>query len=512
MAMTFRSILFVADDGTEAGAREAPEILGDLNLDQIIDGITAGKEEYDLKPFFYAPLGEPDAVLYRQEVMRDLEDERLFAAVEEFAGGIRRMREELERVKKLYYEYQKHWWFVDAVEAYCAAVRGLGATLERAEPASRGFRGLKEYVAEYMASAAFTTLGEEARRVKEQLAAIQYSLIIKDDALTVQGYEGEADYSIAVEATFRKFAQGEGKDYRVKFPERVEMNHVEAAALDFVAKLNGKAFATLERFCAAHAGYLDATIGRFDREVQFYLSYLRYIRELEEAGLLFTLPALSTVEKDIAVEEGFDLALAKKLAAEKRRVVTNDFRLGGPERIIIVSGPNNGGKTTFARMFGQLHYLAGVGCKVPGRAARLYLADRIFTHFEREEKVADLRSKFEEDLIRVHEFLKLSTSRSIVVMNESFSSTSLKDAVFIGQKVMRRIIGKDLICLFVTFIDELAALSDTSVSMVSTIVPGDPVSRTYKIVRRAADGRAYAMAVAEKHRLTYEQLRERIVA
>ena len=513
--MSFRSILF-ADDPAEAGTAVEADVLRDLNLDQIIAEITAGKEEYDLEPFFHAPLGKQDAILYRQEVTRDLDDERLASAIEQFATAMRRMREELTRAEKLYYKFQKQWWFVDAVEVYCGAVGQLAEALGKAEPASRGFRGLRDCLAEYVRSAGFAGLHTEAGEVKKRLAEISYGLIIRDDSLSVRAYQGEADYSVAVEETFRKFAQGEGrreaKDYRIRFHERIDLNHVEAAALDFVAALNPEAFASLEEFCTRQAGFLDERVKRFDREVQFYLSYRRSVRELEKAGLPFVLPELATEQKRIAVRNGFDLGLAQKLARSGERVVGNDFFLEGQERIIIVSGPNNGGKTTFARTFGQMHYLASLGCKVPGREARLFLADRIFTHFEREEKVENLRSKFEEDLVRVHDILARATERSILVMNESFSSTSLKDAIFIGRKVMQQIVEKDLICVFVTFVEELARLSDTTVSMVSTIVPGDPASRTFKIVRRPADGRAYAMAVAEKYRLTYEQLRQRIAA
>ena len=68
----------------------------------------------------------------------------------------------------------------------------------------------------------------------------------------------------------------------------------------------------------------------------------------------------------------------------------------------------------------------------------------------------------------------------------------------------------DLYCVWVTFIDEVAALGGKTVSMVSTVVAENPAQRTYKIVRRPADGLAYAMSIAEKYRLTYDMIKQRI--
>jgi DNA mismatch repair protein MutS len=507
----FESVLFDHSHGGERMENLGePSSFRDLNLDQVVESLTAGREEYNLKPFLYNPLHSVDAVQYRHEIMRDLEKDAVFASVDAFAQRMRVMREQLAQVDKLHYRLQKQSWFRDAVETYCTAVTVLNEELAAVELDSRGLVALRAYLADHTDSDAFKELTAETRTVKEGLAQVRYSLHIKGLRVTVDRYGGQPDYSAEVQETFAKFKQGAVEDYRVAFHSSADMNHVEAIALDKVATLHPEQFAALARFCARHRDYIDATVGAFDREVQFYVAYLEYINEFKQAGLPFCYPRVSARSKAVRALDAFDLALANKLVPEHTSVVCNDFELSDPERLLVVSGPNQGGKTTFARMFGQLHYLASLGYPVPAREARLFLPDQLFTHFEREEDLSTLRGKLEDELVRIHEILEEATSDSVIVMNESFTSTTLRDAVVLGKAVLSQITERDLLGVCVTFVDELACLGDATVSMVSTVVPDNPAERTYRIVRQPADGLAYAAAIARKYGLTYDALKERL--
>ena len=88
----------------------------------------------------------------------------------------------------------------------------------------------------------------------------------------------------------------------------------------------------------------------------------------------------------------------------------------------------------------------------------------------------------------------------------------MHDARFLGTKLITKLKRLGALCVYVTFVDELAALGDQVVSMMSTIVPDNPAERTYKVVRKPADGLAYALAIAEKYDLTYPRLRDRLGA
>lgn len=505
MNVEFQSILFI---NSSICNTSEPNFFGDLNLDQIVETVISKKHQYNLNLFFYTPLQSHKEVIYRQEIMKDLQNDKLYNCVDEFPNGMNLMKEQTEQLKYLTYPLQKEYAFLLAADYYCITVKIFKNNLSDVNFHSEGFIKLYEFLSQYIKSNDFVFLHKEVELLKKSLADIQYCVRIKNNHIQVSNYLGEEDYSREIESFFYKFRQGNVKDYTYKYSHPCRMNHVEAKILELVAELNSETFTHLSQFFQQNQSFVNASISRFDREIQFYITWLDYIESFKKAGLSYCYPEITSNKSDVFCKNCYDLALTKKLLEEHKSVICNHFDLKNKERIIVVTGPNQGGKTTFARMFGQVHYLAALGCLIPGNSARLFLPDQIFTHFERIENSNSLNGKLKDDLIRANTILQTATQNSLLIFNEIFSSTTLKDAIFLSKKIMDQVSSLDLIAVWVTFVDELASYNEKTVSMTSIV--DDNASRTFQIIRKSADGLAYAASIAKRHRLTYEQIKERI--
>jgi hypothetical protein len=209
--VTSPSLLFREVPGPrDAGERDEDRSFErDLNLDQVVAAIAADREERDLvTETLFGHLRDADAVRYRQEVFRDLDDPDLLGEIRRFADLMAEVRRHLNQLAAMHYRYQREGWLLDAAAIYCEAVRSLAAHLASARLSSRALLAFRDYLARYVAVTAFTALEGETKDRKDALGRIRYGTRIKGDRVEVTRYAGEADYSAAVLETFERFKQG----------------------------------------------------------------------------------------------------------------------------------------------------------------------------------------------------------------------------------------------------------------------------------------------------------------
>ena len=510
--MDYRSILYTSDPPRLS--EEPPEAFNDLGLDTLIRFFKRRLEDRVaslVEKLWYTPPDRIEDALYRQEVFADLEDPETLKAIRKFVDEFSNIVSLLHHAEEYASGYQREGMFLGAAMEYVDIVEELLEALKKSRIRSRGLLSFKKYLEDYVSSERFLALKRGAERVAKLLSSIRFCMEIKGSTITV--YEkcrsGE-DYTVYLEKLFERF-RVPGED-GAKEPEwRIEYyrGHVEEAILELVAKFYKEPFEELSRFYRDNRGFVDKGIARFYEEIQFYLSYIDLMELIRSKGLHFTLPRLQLEDGEEYCIDCFDIALALKYAEEGKKVVANSFQFRPGERIIVVTGPNSGGKTTFARMVGQVYYLAKLGVPVPGRRAELCFVDAVYTHFPRGEDVENMRSKLEEDLVRLRGILEKATARSVIVINELFSSTATYDAARLGKKILEKIRSIGSRCIYVTFVNELARL-DYVASYVAQVDPKNPEIRTYRVIRQPATGLTYARLIARKYGLTYEDIVSRV--
>ena len=506
----FYSILFDKKTKTDTYSPDST-LLIDTNLDQVIKSVVSYKKDFDIEHFFYLLCDDIQTIDYRQNVIQDLLRDRFYIKVDEFSQKMLKTKRYRQIIKKFDEEIYKKSWFFQMVVDFNKALLEFLSLLNKAKITSKGFTLLKEHIANYIKSDDFIFMQKEMYSLKEELSAITYDITIDGLTFKVKRYEDEEDYTKEIDKLFEKFNQNE-EDEKIEchYEKNRGTNHVNAKILDFVSKLYPQTFGKLDNFYKKYSDIIDETILTFANEVEFYISYLNYIEDIREEATDFCLPKLQTQEKRVEIKDGFDLALAYNLSQKGKKTVTNDYIFKNSKRIMIVSGANQGGKSTYARAFAQIIYLSKLGLLVPAKEADIFLFDKIFTHFEKEEKVYSLKSKLQEDLSRVHQMLLSSTPRTLIILNEIFSSTSFQDALFLSREIIKKIDKLDAFCIWVTFIEELNQMSDKCISMVSQVDTDNINKRTYKILPKKADGKAYAASIADKYHLNYEQILKRI--
>ncbi len=182
--------------------------------------------------------------------------------------------------------------------------------------------------------------------------------------------------------------------------------------------------------------------------------------------------------------------------------VPNDVEFSPDERILIITGPNMSGKSTYLRQVAIIVLMAQIGSFVPASDAEIGLVDRIFTRIGAQDEIYAGQSTFMVEMVETAQILSHATPRSLIVLDEIGRGTSTYDGMSIARAVVEYIHNNPRLCcktLFATHYHELTALATVLPKVsnynVAVAEEGDKVIFLHKIVPGGAD-RSYGIHVA----------------
>lgn len=484
-----------------------PKFFYDLNLDQIVQDIMDETKLYDLRSFYYYMAKEED-INYRLNVLKDMENPFIYQSIVDFGIEIRKAKEYLNNVGLSEYEVQKHKWNLDSAECYIRSVLKLSSKLGEGKLTSEGLLSFHEWLKNYMVSEEFVQLKDDTESLMKQFDEMKFHIKLKRDRVIIKAGYLEENYCKQLQDTFKE--ENEEEHFYQKNPFGTALlSALEGKVLDVLKKPYEQTFLELLEYDKKHKNFIYSMINEFELESQFYLAFCMYREKLQENKFHFCYPMIDRKQK-FEVIKGYDLALAKKNASQNKEVIFNDCYLNEGEQFFVITGPNQGGKTTFARALGQIVYFASIGLMVPCETACFPLFDGIYTHFAMDENPDNGTGKLKEELLRLKEMMEHKTNHSFVIINEIFTSATSYDAYLMGKKAMNYFLDSDCFGAYVTHIYELTKDDSRIVSLMATLKSEESNIRTFKIIRSQADGRSYANSIVEKHHMTYREIKELI--
>lgn len=501
ISMKENNLLFCEENS--AGIKISETTLQDLNIDQIIRAIQEGDSFYQVEAMYRRFPKTKREEQYRRDIFQALKGDSSWEVMNRFSEDMKQAHQAAEKEAEVGNEVQKRAWHLNGAFHYCRAVESLWE-LVSAEAAARaeGLKKFGQYLEEYKKGETYTAMCGRVDELADVFYRSPIVLSVQNNKMYVDWDTTKKRYDRRLQSYFTE----EKRQCRSPFLGTPQMSELELEIISILEKKNPEAFQKLESFYQDYPEFLDETIVRFEKELQYYRLFLKFMRSMEKQGLSFATP-LEREETAMSARGLYDLALAYQNRHYKSRVVENDFYYGTDEFFFVINGPNQGGKTTFARSVGQLVYFAKMGFDVPAKSANVHFYQTILTHFSAEESVLTGKGKLKEELERMEPLMRQTEEPAFVILNELFTTAANYDARIMGKRVLDFFMGKGCRGVYVTHLEDLEQISEKIVPMKAAI-DEDGHRRTYKIERGKIASFGYAGDIVEKHRLTYGQLKE----
>jgi hypothetical protein len=423
----------------------------DLELATLFDAMALG-DEFLFRVAQRALLSSSrdlDTILYRQSVLKDcLRHPSVVRQIYDLAV------EAIERQKK------DHWWW-SVTSRYPSAI--LSGSIDVLRMFLGRLRRLRQIAREHAASfesegfrRLFATLEEELG--EDYLAAVERHLA---ELELRQGAFLSAELGPGNATTRHVLRQARRGDrtwlarvlgrppakYSFRLHERDE------AGAQILSEMRDRG---IHRVANALGQSADHVLGFFvtlRTELAFYIGCLNLHARLAALGqpTCFPRPARLSA-RTLRFRELYDVCLALTTG---RRVVGNSLELDG-KSLAIVTGPNNGGKSTFLRSIGLAQLMMQCGMFVGAESFAGELCSGLFTHYRREEDPALKSGKLDEELSRMSELAEQLAADSTLLFNESFAATNEREGSEIASQIVRALLEKRCRIFFVTHLYEFA--------------------------------------------------------
>lgn len=538
----------------------------DLGLDVVTKEVTSEPREQAIISEILAHLtADPEVTNYRQDVFEDLKNlpdiraklVELFDKIEfnKQYGVIRKSKDEVEGLWYLMHRLNQY-------RDYITCVDSLKECLSDERIKSKGLKDYRTYIDEVYADAHFNELKKDLEKLTKDTAEIQsvtigMNLNSRLEAVSM-GIVSVNNKPFKKSGIVSNFADGIGGDkikdtsdwngdmhYRVVEKQGGPgFTGVMTEMIKATNPLVRSASAGSTTTSIAHGDGLSNSPAYFDNvlnkmldvmsknlrktldkysemalsevadvipEFVYYIRFIDFLAKIEKKGFKLT-KAKAVPKSDVSMDaKGFyNFKLALNLLTPKDLVV-NDLVFDNDHTIYILTGANRGGKTTATQGIGLLYALAQGGVYVPADSFEFAPADCIYTHFPADEDQTMDLGRLGEECIRFKEIFNEITDDSLILMNETFSTTSFEEGYYIACDSIKALLTKGARTIYNTHMHKLGIdaedfSKDFEKKASSLIVKSDGGKRSFKLAIAPPEGSSYAADIAKKYGVTYEML------
>ncbi len=532
----------------------------DLSLDLLAETLSKEKTETAVIYHYLTHLCEDDKVArYRNEIFEDI---LRYPEIRE------KMREVLQKIDFLrqYGSFQKItdasgvWDLVHRMgemEEYILSVEAIYEILSKTPIRSEGLKNLRDYTKSLYEESGFSALKQDITDLKKDTSEIKSVTLgvnlndrFEPNSVGIVSVNSKYYTKSTVISHFNDFIYGSEKQSFTYDPTRSDQfdgnsytpmalpgipltslsllsredrgNDVIRSMDRAIAHMIGKIVRKLKTVISRHVNISTIVITGMIPELMYYIRFAEYIEKMKEAGFSFCTPqAMPSEERGMQTEGLYNLKLANEIRLHPgdrtaKDVIGNTLDFSKEHRIYILTGANRGGKTTFTQAVGLAYVLAQGGISVPALSFSYSPVDNIYTHYPADENETMDLGRLGEETKRFRELYQAATRKSLLLLNESFSTTSYEEGYYIARDVVRALKYLGVRTIYHTHMHKLAeeievlnreeTAEDMAASLVSQSREGN---RSYRIVLAPPEGLSYARDIALKYGVTFEQLREK---